>query len=56
MSQEKDRPSMRISQPTCPARIKRFFKVWQIEEEIEDIVLKQRWEMFFRYEKKQNND
>lgn len=56
MSQEKDRTSMRISQPTCPARIKRFFKVWQTEEEIEDMISRQRWEIFFRYEKKQINE
>lgn len=48
MSEEKDRPSMRISQPTCPKGIKSFFKVWQTEEEIEDIVFKQRWEIIYR--------
>lgn len=52
MSDEKDRPSMQISQPTNPVKIKRFFKVWQTEEEIENIVFKQRWEMFWRREGK----
>jgi hypothetical protein len=48
MSDEKDRPSMRISQPVNAKAMKRFFKVWETEEEIEDMISRQHWEMFWR--------